>query len=123
MQASTKSVQFNVRIPLDLKKAGDETLARVGSSPTQVVRAVWQKLAQGTQGFSELDDILVGSPDPDRAAAIDAKLAALGHGGELSTRFCESLELDAAVLVAMTDDELREARYDELVAIGEARPS
>lgn len=39
-----RSVQMNVRLDSQLKEAGDAVLARIGMTPSQAVRALWEYL-------------------------------------------------------------------------------
>lgn len=41
-----RSVQMNVRLDSQLKEAGDAVLARIGMTPSQAVRELWQYLIE-----------------------------------------------------------------------------
>ena len=59
------ATQMNTRIDEDLKRRGDEVIARYGLTPSQVVRAVWKHIG-------EIDDLPEFMRSPD-AAAIEAE--------------------------------------------------
>lgn len=54
--------QINVRMDAQLKSMGDGELARMGISPTQLVRAVWMKVAQGAAAIDQLIGVLAQEP-------------------------------------------------------------
>ena len=52
------TVQLNARMNRELKKAGDEALARIGLSPTEAVRALWAKAAKRGADLEEVAELL-----------------------------------------------------------------
>lgn len=54
--------QLNVRMEPQLKAAGDEVLARLGITPTQLVRALWMKVSRGAEAFDQIVDALAQEP-------------------------------------------------------------
>ena len=77
--------QMNVRMESQLKAAGDDVLARMGVTPTQLVRAVWMKVAQGAEAFDQIVAVLAAEP-----AAVSG--AAGGEGADaVSDEFEERL--------------------------------
>lgn len=59
---ATAVTQMNVRIGVDLKKAGDEALASIGFSPSEAVRALWQKASKRGQDLEEVSALLRDEP-------------------------------------------------------------
>lgn len=54
--------QLNVRMEPRLKSAGDEVLARLGVTPTQLVRALWMKVSRGAEAFDQVVAVLAQEP-------------------------------------------------------------
>ncbi len=72
---ATPVAQINVRIDRDLKEEGDAALVDAGLSPSQVVRDLWGKLAQGGEAAEAVVALLgPDEMDDDERAAIDARL-------------------------------------------------
>ena len=57
---SAALTQMNVRIDAALKSAGDEALSSIGFSPTQAVRALWERSAQRGEQLEVVRRFLVG---------------------------------------------------------------
>ena len=60
------TAQLNARMPKSLKKSGDEALALIGLSPTQAVRALWEKASRRGEDLDEVAKLLCGSGLDDR---------------------------------------------------------
>ena len=104
--------QLNVRIEPQLKSAGDEVLARLGVTPTQLVRALWMKVSRGAEAFDQV------------VAALAQEPAAVGITGsadldgieddsfeERLAAFYQEYEFDYSSYTSPQDDE-----YEELLA-------
>lgn len=52
------TVQLNARMSKSLKKSGDEALALIGLSPTQAVRALWEKASRRGEDLEEVAALL-----------------------------------------------------------------
>lgn len=99
---------MNVRIPADLKRCGDESFASIGVTPTEAVRALWEKASDRGKGLSEVskllfavpskEDDLPSVPGPD---IVDRGLKGLG------------LSVDAGGYVPMDDNDLMELAFEE----------
>ena len=50
--------QINVRLPLELKESGDRGLRDLGLSPTDVVRALWRRLAERGESLEKIESLL-----------------------------------------------------------------
>lgn len=100
--------QLNVRIPRALKDAGDAALASVGVSPSEAVRALWEKASGRGEGLSQAMQLLFSpatspAPEPDLPGPgiVDEALAQLGLSSPADTR------------PSPTDNELLEASMEE----------
>ena len=100
------SVQLNVRIDSELKAAGDAVLERFGVPAVQIVRDVWQYMADH-QRLPELT-----TPKPPRGMANGQGAAQLGVG--MAMRLAREAGLRAE-LDAMSFEELRESAYEEML--------
>lgn len=106
------TTQMNVRIPTEVKTAGDRALASEGLTPTEVVRCVWQKAASRGRGLQEVLDLVRGKPGDSAAtnlfesASSDVVLQMRGLGVNLSV----------ADTAHPSDDELLEMAYYEKAA-------
>ena len=55
------TVQLNARMSKSLKESGDDALALIGYSPTQAVRALWEKAARRGKDLEEVEALLRGN--------------------------------------------------------------
>ena len=120
MEAALATVQLNVRIPKTLKEQGDSTLSLVGSTPTKIVRELWTRLAEGSESYERVHDVLAGGISEERQSAIDAKINAIERSQGLVEAFGTSLGMDASSFEPLSDDEMAEALYDERLEEGDA---
>ena len=114
---AAEMAQVNIRMSPSLKRAGDTVLAQVGISPTQLVRAVWAKVACGAQACEDLVRVLAAAPSASDgfAAAADAAkddaTASVSRFDRIRVRqesLARELGLDLAGFVPHPDDELTE---------------
>ena len=125
MSTSTMA-QVNIRMLAETKRAGDATLERVSVTPTQLVRAIWAKLALGTEAFDQIMEALVKSPSPQECPTNDG----LRQGDLLIERidlrqeaFEQACGLDATTYAPLSDEafesllveELAEREYERMV--------
>lgn len=54
--------QLNVRLEPELKSSGDAVLDRVGISSTQIIRALWMKIARGAEALDQVVEVLAKEP-------------------------------------------------------------
>ena len=54
------TAQLNARMSKSLKESGDEALALIGFSPTQAVRALWEKASRRGKDLEEVEALLRG---------------------------------------------------------------
>ena len=59
----TATAQLNARMSRNLKEAGDDALATIGLSPTQAVRALWEKAAKRGKDLDEVAALLLLKPE------------------------------------------------------------
>ena len=107
--------QINVRINAEVKAAGDRVIESLGLSTSEVVRMLWRKLAEGEQEARKVIDELAQESEKDRQAEIDRKLAALRKADESWDRFVKLVGLNPATHVPLSDEEMREARYQHIL--------
>lgn len=70
------TVQLNARMSRSLKQSGDEALALIGLSPTQAVRALWEKAARRGRDLEEVKALLCTDSHADvEQSHIDETLA------------------------------------------------
>lgn len=108
------TTQMNVRIDADLKKRGDRAFARVGYSPSAIVRALWgyaDRHANDPEALRHMAQKLSDEAESEAAASIDAQQAALEEGWALVDNFRRDHGL---VCPIPDDDDERTAYYDQL---------
>lgn len=103
----TATVQMNVRMDANLKKAGDEALASIGLTPTETVRMVWEAAADRKQGLAEIEKLSSAARSSKQAASSQL------HGGfadvwEAVDRFVKERGYAGSPLPDLTDEELLE---------------
>ena len=114
--ATTQMSQINVRIERPSKEAGDKVLVRAGTTPSRVVRELWQHLAEQD---SPEDAIALTERGVREATAareptpVQGRLAALDRMYNRFTRFGETWDLDVAALPDNSREHLRAAVRDE----------
>ena len=114
----TGSAQINVRMPSGLRDKGNSTLAVVGSSPTKIVREVWDVLAQGAEAYEQLHKVLVAETSQSVSDEADHRLVKLERATSLFDEFGAGMGLDAATFVPFDDEQTQEALYDEFLESG-----
>ena len=104
------ATQMNTRIDEELKRRGDEVIARHGLTPSQVVRAVWEHIG-------EIDDLPEFMRIPD-AEAIEAerqrKVKLVEEGAHIWENFFKDHGLAVPAPREFETDAERTAYYDEL---------
>lgn len=97
---------INVRLSSALKEAGDKALAEEGISVSEIVRALWSKLAERGKAMKELKRLLLGDGEQAQAEASDL----VTHGWSLADEFCLLVGYDPSLAPA------QEQTWDELYA-------
>ncbi len=108
--ATVPMAQINVRIERPSKEAGDEALARAGLTPSQVVRELWQNLADQESPEDAIalterrvhEATAVREPSP-----IEGRLFALDRMYDRFDRFGETWGLDLSALPDDSEEDLR----------------
>lgn len=115
MEAQTLS-QMNIRLDGKLKTAGDAVLAEAGTNPTQLIRALWQKIAHGTADLHQVERVL-GLRAQDETSSEDAatKLAAARRGRRLFAEGLTELGMDPALAVPPSDESDRDQYAEALI--------
>lgn len=82
---STQAVsQMNIRMDTQLKDAGDKVLAERSTTPTQLVRALWEKISRGAPDLQQVEEVLGISVPPAPSPDADLnKLEAMRRGRDL----------------------------------------
>ncbi|MBR3318371.1 MAG: hypothetical protein IKG21_11190 [Atopobiaceae bacterium] len=106
--------QVNIRMNSALKAQGDEVLALAEVSPSQLVRAVWAKVAQGRESLDQLVRVLAADVKPTDAAegtplgdAMVERIRRRQEGFELQ------FGLDSETYWPLTEDEMRDVLYEQ----------
>lgn len=113
---SASMAQVNIRMGIELKKAGDATLDRANVTPTQLIRAIWSKLALGAEALDQIMEALVKEPSPYAGTLVDGR-----GGGDLIVEriarrqeaFEQGLGFDTSAYVPITDEEADELILEE----------
>ena len=116
MSTATAMAMLNVRMERDLRDQGNAVLAEMNITPSQLARALWEKLAGDRhQAEAQVEAIMAPSRTPERQAEISRKIAALHRIDDSWNRFTQAVRLDPSTYVPMTDEEVEEARYEHLL--------
>lgn len=112
------TAQMNVRLPLELKEAGDAAFASVGILPSQAVRALWSRAAERGQGLEKVIEVL---REPGRSIAQDDALeraqAIVPDGlARLGISATAAASVTDAAQTGATSAHAAEIPYDELKA-------
>ena len=120
MANSTAMAQVNARINQDIKLAGDAVLGQMGISPTQLIRAVWAKVACGTKACDQLVSVLAADPSAGTLVTTNEDdQSPTTHAAWLGTRqqqLAEELGMDLSTFVPHPDDELDDLMNAEFFA-------
>ena len=116
------TVQLNARMSRSLKQSGDEALALIGLSPTQAVRALWEKASRRGKDLEEVKELLC-SGDPEATSARTQPDKALVEGWALVEQVYAKLGIDYNELKRPEDmpsdkELLEEALYKRMVERG-----
>lgn len=69
------TAQINVRLDARRKEAGDAALREVGTSPSEIVRALWDKMAQRGQALQDVMNVLYANENDEGTLERERKLA------------------------------------------------
>lgn len=108
-----RSTQMNIRIDASLKERGDDALSSIGFTPTQAVRALWERASQRGQQLEEVRQFLQGAQaEADR---VDTESKLLAAGRRIVPEAIASLGINEDALARASQDEsaLRDAAMME----------
>ena len=106
------ATQMNVRIPAEVKAAGDKALLSEGLTPTEVVRCVWEKAARRGRDLQQVVD-LVRTPAKTRPSTNLFESAALVVSSQMLVL---GVDLSIEDSAQPSDEELLEMAYYEKAA-------
>lgn len=115
--------QLNVRLPVEVKRSGDATLARCGVSVTEAVRALWHYLGER----EELPSFMRGPGEgahktPTPSAAVSRDIATLDgdacSGQGLALRLAQERGLCVPPVQGIAYEDLREQAFEEMIEEG-----
>ena len=108
--ATVPMAQINVRIERPSKEAGDEALARAGLTPSQVVRELWQNLADQESpedAVAQTEQRVRDATTAVEPSPIEERLFALDRMYSRFACFGETWGLDVSSLPDDSQDDLR----------------
>ena len=108
-----RSTQMNIRIDASLKERGDDALSSIGFTPTQAVRALWERASQRGRQLEEVRQFLQGAQaEADRTDTGSSLLAA---GRRIVPEAIASLGINEDAIAQASQDEsaLRDAAMME----------
>ena len=107
--------QINARLDTSIKRAGDATLARFGTSATQAIRSLWTYMAE----TNSLPDFM--DAQEQDATHVDQRPLASSNGAGLALRLAREQGLSSSDVQNVSYEELRDLVFEELVREGKAR--
>lgn len=116
------TVQLNARMSKALKESGDEALALIGFTPTQAIRALWEKASRRGKDLEEVETLLRGA-GKDLANASSDSDDALVESWTIVERTLASFSIDYSSYERpqnMPSDEelLEQALYERMAEKG-----
>lgn len=114
------TTQLNARLDCDLKASGDEALLLIGLSPTQAVRALWEKAAKRGNDLEQVAALL--SPEarkPEQSGQSRAD-EVVRSGWAFMDEAYKSLGINPDAVSDLPNDKemLENALYEKLVERG-----
>lgn len=109
---SNTMAQVNVRMERKLKQRGDAALAEVGISPSDIVRALWNKVALRGAALDQVKRLLFSS---DEVQVVPEDASPVREGWALADEFYQSMGYDLAQ-VPCTDQSWEELYKDAMDA-------
>ena len=113
---ATKMAQLNVRMDPELKAAGDSVLDLYGVSPSELVRALWEKIAKGETSFKQVVETLAAEPAAGKHKVVQYERDGMSFTDWVEWRFnafAAEVGLDPSTFVPHTDEELEELLYED----------
>ena len=114
-------VQVNARLDAAIKREGDATLAGLGSSATEAIRALWDFLARAKRLPDYMEQGQDTPPvDQTPQELFPATTGVAEQGAGLALRMARARGLSTGGIQAMSYQELRDAAFEELIEEGRA---
>ena len=107
--------QINARLDTSIKRAGDATLARFGTSATQAIRSLWTYMAE----TNSLPDFM--NEQGQDTTHVDPRPLSPTDGAGLALRLAREQGLSSSDVQNVSYEELRDLAFEELVREGKAR--
>ena len=111
------AVQMNMRIDATLKAAGDLAIREGGSSPTRIVRSVWEYAARNRhkpQAVQELLDFLEGTPTCEASRVTeDVIIEQVMRGPHIIEEFYRERGIDPSAAPETSYEDLKAAAFDD----------
>ena len=102
--SSSALVQMNVRMQGRVKEAGDAVLAEAGTTPTQIVRALWEKISRGAADLQQVEEVLgMSAPSASSEDGMAYKLDAMRRGRALFAEGLATLNVRPSADVSQAD--------------------
>ena len=111
-----RAAQLNIRMNPQVKAAGDSVLDLYGISPTEIVRALWQKISLGEVALVQVLQAFAATPAVGSARPQDEGRMSEGLAQMVLARqadFEREMGLDLATYVALSDEELDDIVYQD----------
>jgi len=109
--------QMNIRMASAVKEAGDAVLAQDGTSPTALVRALWDKISRGSADLRQVEEVLGMAALPrEQDEASSNKLRAMRRGRGLCAEGLADLGLLGSTSLPADQESERDQYADALVA-------
>lgn len=108
--------QLNVRMSPELKAAGDSVLDLYGVSPSELIRALWEKIAQGETAFKQVAETLAAEPSAGKPKEVSNEQDGMSVADWFTWRFyafAEEVGLDPSTFEPSTDEELEDLVYQD----------
>ncbi len=117
--SSSALAQMNVRMQGRVKEAGDAVLAEAGTTPTQIVRALWEKISRGTADLQQVEEVLgMSAPSASSEDGMAYKLDAMRRGRALFAEGLATLNVHAGLNASQAEasdvEQYAEALVDRL---------
>lgn len=100
--------QLNVRMDSELKEKGTAALASIGLTPTEAVRALWQRAAERGESLEKVRALVEGEPAEEETTTYPNGFREAWKAMDETLKI---LGLDKAAPLDLTDEELMELEY------------
>ena len=110
------AAQLNVRMNPEVKAAGESVLDLYGVSPSELIRALWEKISLGEEAFAQVVKALVATPAAGTRRTIDSELGASNVASLIRQRqasFEHELGLNLATYIPLSMEELEDLVYED----------